>query len=268
MGGVSDPFQPIERSAKISYECLKVLAETKYPFIVSTKSTLVAEKEYLDLLSQCNVCLQFSMACSSYNKIETGAPTFEERLKAVKKVSSKVPRVIIRIQPYMHEYLDEILDNLKKLKEAGAYGIIIESIKYRKAKKNNLVKVGGDMVYPYDLIYGDFMKLKKEAHRVGLKIYAGENRLRKYGDSLTCCGIDGLEGFIPNKFNLNHLLNGDKQYPTDKMKENKTGTCFKGMSQTTVKGNEKAMNSFAFNMLDLYKNSKKSINEIMGVTRK
>lgn len=268
MGGVSDPFQPIEKTAKISYNCLKVLAETQYPFIVSTKSTLVATDEYLSLLSKCNVCLQFSMACSSYDKIEEGAPSFEERLRAVSKCSKKVKRVIIRIQPYYHKHFQEIFDNLKRFKEAGAYGVIIEGIKYTiKQNSNYFTKVGGEYLYKYDLILNDFLKLKEEAHRVGLKIYAGENRIRKYGDSLTCCGIDGLDGFAPNKFNLNHLLNGDKVKPTDKMKEKGTGTCFKGINQTTVGGNEVAQNSFAYDMINTYKKSKKTIDNIMGVKK-
>lgn len=31
-GGMSDPFQPIEKNIRASYECLKLLAETKYPY--------------------------------------------------------------------------------------------------------------------------------------------------------------------------------------------------------------------------------------------
>ena len=31
-----------------------------------------------------------------------------------------------------------------------------------------------------------------------MKFYSGENRLRAMGDSMTCCGIDGLEGFKGN----------------------------------------------------------------------
>lgn len=48
-GGMSDPFQPVEKQIRASYECLKLLAETKYPFVVSTKGRLVADPEYHDL---------------------------------------------------------------------------------------------------------------------------------------------------------------------------------------------------------------------------
>ena len=37
-GGMSDPFQPIEKNIRASYECLKLLAETQYPFVVRAGS--------------------------------------------------------------------------------------------------------------------------------------------------------------------------------------------------------------------------------------
>ena len=71
-GGMSDPFQPIEKNIRASYECLKLLAETKYPFVVSTKGKLVVDPEYLDLLAQCNCVVQVSMVCSKYDPLEPG----------------------------------------------------------------------------------------------------------------------------------------------------------------------------------------------------
>lgn len=266
-GGMSDPFQPVEKKHRVSYEVLKYLAESQYPFIVSTKGKLILEEEYLSLLEKCNCVLQISMVCSSYDKLELGCPTYEERLEMLKIVSKRVKRTIVRIQPYMHEVFDEVFANLSKVKEAGAYGVIIEGMKYNK-KKEGLVKVGGDWTYPYELIKEDFMKLKAEAHRLGLKIYSGENRTRKLGDNLTCCGIDGLKDFQPNTFNLNHLLNGDKQVPTKQMQEMKTGHCFRALNPSTVKGNEVDKKSFAYNMLDLYKRNKKNIDEVMGTNKK
>ncbi|MFR0872628.1 MAG: hypothetical protein ACLSG5_15275 [Oscillospiraceae bacterium] len=64
-GGMSDPFQPVEKQIRASYECLKLLAETKYPFVVSTKGRLIADPEYLDLLAQCNCVLQISTWCAA-----------------------------------------------------------------------------------------------------------------------------------------------------------------------------------------------------------
>lgn len=63
-GGMSDPFQPVEKKCGYSLECLKYLAETKYPFVVSTKGRLAASPEYLELLAECNCVVQISMVCS------------------------------------------------------------------------------------------------------------------------------------------------------------------------------------------------------------
>ena len=263
-GGMSDPFQPVEKKIRNSYECLKVFAETQYPFVVSTKGKLIIEDDYLDLISKCNCVVQISVVCASYDKMETGAPSFEERLHMASVLSKKVKRVIVRIQPYMHEVFDEVYNNLERFKKAGVYGVIVEGMKFKKMKPG-LVKVNGDYTYPYQLIKADFLKLREKAHSLGLKIYSGENRTRIYGDSLTCCGIDGLEGFIPNKFNLNHLCNGDKQEPTEKMKEENTGLAFKTLSMDTPNTRRLGKNSFAFNMIDLYKNRRDLVEDTFGI---
>lgn len=232
-GGMADPFTPSEKKYRRSLECLKVFAETQYPFVVSTKGKLIAEEEYRELFSKCNCVLQISAVGSSFNKMEPGAPKFEERLEVMKTMSPVVKRLIVRIQPFLHEMVDEVEGNLEKFKEAGAYGVIIEGMKFLK-NKPGLIKVGGDYTYPYNVILSDFLRLKKRAHDLGLKIFAGENRIRAYGDSLSCCGFEGLEGFRGNNYNLNHIVNGDRQEPTPAMKKKGSATCFAAHDQNTV----------------------------------
>jgi hypothetical protein len=175
---------------------------------VSTKGKLIAEPEYLELLKQCNCAVQISMLCSEYDRIETGAPTYEERLEMLRKVSPCVKRTLVRLQPYVMNFKRQIVANFPRIKDAGAYGVIVEAIKYFK-KRVGTVKVGGDYIYPLDALRNDIKELKEEAHKVGLKFFVGENRLRTLGDDLCCCGVADLEGFKVNKYNINHLLNRD-----------------------------------------------------------
>ena len=51
------------------------------------------------------------------------------------------------------------------------------------------------------------------------------------GDSMTCCGIDGLEGFKGNDYNLCMLMNGKNPEPTELMKQIGTGGCFQSLNQ-------------------------------------
>ena len=133
-GGMSDPFQPVEKKYGYSLECLKYLAETKYPFVVSTKGRLAASPEYLELLAECNCVVQISMVCSRYDQLEKGAPRYEERLEMLRTISPRVKRTIVRIQPFMHEVLQDVLKNLPRVKAAGAHGVVVEGMKFAKAK--------------------------------------------------------------------------------------------------------------------------------------
>lgn len=131
-GGLSDPFQPIERERKLSLACLRVFDKTQYPFVVSTKGRLAAEEPYLSLLETCNCVVQISMVCSEYDRLEKGAPPYEERLRMVEALAKRGKRVNIRIQPYMTEVLQDVLQNIPRLKSAGAYGVIVEGMKFAK----------------------------------------------------------------------------------------------------------------------------------------
>lgn len=217
-GGMSDPFQPIEKQVRASYECL-------------------------DLLAQCNCVVQISMVCSKYDKLERGCPSYEERLTILKVVSARVQRTIVRIQPYMPEVFKDVMENIPRIAEAGAYGLVVEGMKFFKGKPG-MVRVGGDYCYPKDRLRRDFEAIRAECHRHGLKFYAGENRLRTMGDSMTCCGVDGLPGFKPNEYNLCMLMNGKNPEPTERMKEVGTGGPFKTLNQSAGSGRRIAKQSF------------------------
>ena len=238
-GGMSDPFQPIEKNNKnnidSTYNILKLLAETKYPVVISTKGKLCIEKEYLDLLKQCNVVMQVSCVSKYYDNVEKGAPTYKERLNMIEVLSDNVQRVIVRCQPYLPDVKNDVLRNsLNDFSKAGAYGVIFEGMKYDKTPKERddslFELVGRDICYKKGLLHSHFKLFKKRAHELGMKFFVGENRLRTMGDSLCCCGVSDL--FKVNEFNCNHLLNGDKVEPTGSMNKPGTGVVFHSLDQS------------------------------------
>lgn len=242
-GGMSDPFQPCERVHRISYEVLKIFAETKYPFIVSTKGKLICDDEYLNLLKQCNAVVQISMVCSKYDVLERGAPKYSERLKMLKKLVGNCKRVVVRIQPYMTEVFEDVMESLDEYAKIGIYGITIEGMKFVKPKPG-LTKVGGDFVYPKHILSKDYEAIKQKCHSLGLAFMCAENRLRTMGDSMTCCGCEGVEGFLTNKYNLEHIYNGEKVEATEMMKKSGTAGCFKAIYQNA--GSSKFLRSKSF----------------------
>lgn len=220
-GGMSDPFQPIEREKKWSLECLQIFKETQYPFVVSTKNAMIAEEPYLQLIKECNCVVQISASCDEMDKIETGASSFQQRMEAVKKITP-FKRVNIRCQPYIPKFHEQIKKNIKLFSEYGVHGVIFESMKYQK-KVQGTIKLAGDFVYPTKLLIRQFRELKALCHRYGMKFYCGENRLRKMSDELCCCGIEGM-GWKPNTANLNHFLFDKKNYKFTKSQKQKGST--------------------------------------------
>lgn len=266
-GGMSDPFQPIEKTARNSYECLKILRDTQYPFVVSTKGALVADEEYLALLAECNCVVQISAVCDSFNELEQGCPSYNDRLIMAGKVAKTGKRVIIRVQPLMHEVATEVRDCLERVAESGAYGIIIEGMKHSKSAPG-LVRIAGDYAIDYETIRSDFLMLRERGHELGLRVYAGENRIRELGDSLTCCGIDGLDGFRPNTFNINHFIHGDFTKPTEGQKRTGTADCFGSLNQTTAYHYMLKKNSFAQMMAKFAKEKKALCRDVFGLSKK
>ena len=128
-------------------------------------------------------------------------------------------------------------------------------------KKQGLEKLGGDFVYPAKTLINHFTKIKARCHKLGLKFYCGENRLRRMGDSLTCCGCDGLEGFRVNNYNLCHFINGDKPEPTRQMKQKGTADVFYSLKQEAGLTEFYKQQSFADFMKSeiLYKSQHKSL---------
>lgn len=265
-GGMSDPFQPIEKKIRESYKCLEVFKETQYPFVVSTKGKLIATDEYLNLIKQCNCVIQISLVCPEFDIIELGAPKFVERLDIIKKISPH-KRVNVRVQPYMIEYHDSIMNSLEKFAEAGAYGVIIEGMKFEKTKKG-LVKVGGDSVYPIGALKPKVTQIKEKAHKLGMKFYSGENRLRCMGDDLCCCGIDGLEGFKGNSFNINHIIHGGEFEKTPAMENPGTAKCFKTVYQQAGAWAKIKDMSFKDLLINDYKNKEEYFKGILTDKKK
>ena len=231
-GANSDPFQSCERVYRKSLECLRIFAETGYPVIISTKNpVMLTEEPYVSLLEKSNVVLQVTMACGKYDKLEPGAPTYEERLKAVGILSGKVKRVIVRLRPYFPDCHDEILREIPRYKEAGVYAISVSGF-YSMKKQNGMIRYGNSYQFPNEFLYPRYMELKEQCHKCGVVFLCSECGLDHIGDSLNCCGCGGLEDFKPNMFNVSHLAYDDiKPLPTEAMKATDTYQPFKAIGQ-------------------------------------
>jgi len=225
-GGMSDGFQPVEKKEGRSLDALKAFAETGYPVVISTKGALIASPDYLSVLRAANAVVQVSIASPLYDASEPGAPAFDERLEMLRRLSPCSKRTIARVQPYIIEAHDSILEGLEKIRDTGCSGVVVEGLKAAK-KKNGLVRIGQDYCYQVSALRRRFSEIRDRCHELGMRFYCGENRLRSMGDHLCCCGIDGLAGFKGTEANGNHhFFSGGAKY-TKRMEETGTAMVFR-----------------------------------------
>lgn len=201
IGRNSDPFQPIERKEKRTLACLKVLAKSGYPFIITTKNAMCAEGEWLEVLKDCNFVMQFSMLCPDMDKLERGASSYEERLAAISKIAPYARRVVARWQPLFLELAPKAMREIPRLKEAGAYAVLCECAFLKKPLGKCNVYTNGQFLYPVADKEKWETRIKQKCHAHGLVFLSSDTK--RLSDSLCCCCGDGLEkhGFIPNRCN-------------------------------------------------------------------
>lgn len=102
LGGNSDPFMHLDRKFGIAKEILKILNHYNYPYMIVTRSDLLAEPDYLNHLRPdlCSVHISIPSKNNNLLKVlEPGAPSFERRIRLLNTLNSHGIWCTVRINP-------------------------------------------------------------------------------------------------------------------------------------------------------------------------
>jgi hypothetical protein len=227
----------MEESLGHSLEFMKVLADYYYPYVLTTKSTLIADDKYLKLLRKSNVVVQVSASSSMMDQYEINAPSYIERIDMLPKLAKVCKRVIVRIQPYTSDMFNDVLCSLPGYKDVGVYGILIG---YLRGHIEGLQDADESIVAQYEII-------RRLCHKLGLHFYCNDGIL---SDSDTCCGCDKLKGFVVNRANL---ICKKSRY-TDTMKQPGSAVIFQDISRSAGTYRDYKAKSFREVMMEIKKN--------------
>lgn len=103
LGGMTDCFQPAEQEHRVTYKTIDALNEHRQPYLIVTKSDLVAD--YIPILDKDLAHVQVTVTStgdSSYEK----APSTERRIKAIEKLQAAGIDVQLRLSPYIPQFVD------------------------------------------------------------------------------------------------------------------------------------------------------------------
>lgn len=116
LGGMPDCFQPIEAQHHVTYETLKYLKEKRVPYLIVTKSDLVATDEYIEVLDKDLAHIQVTVTTTDDEKSLTyeKAVVPSRRIKAIEKLQELGFDVAVRLSPFIPEFVDlSILNAIK-----------------------------------------------------------------------------------------------------------------------------------------------------------
>ena len=134
MSGVTDPYQPVERSLKLTRRCLEVLVEFRNPVAVITKNSLVSRD--LDLLSDlasyraAAVFLSVTTLDSGLSRVmEPRASQPERRLQAIRDLRQAGVPAGVMVAPVIpgltdHELPSIIEEAFKAGAEFAGYSVL------------------------------------------------------------------------------------------------------------------------------------------------
>ncbi|MDX1803023.1 MAG: PA0069 family radical SAM protein [Alcanivorax sp.] len=126
LGTVTDPYQPIERERRLTRQLLQVLSDSRHPFSLITKSSLVLRD--LDLIAPMARAGRASVAISVTtldnrlkSQLEPRASAGRERLRAIRELSRAGVPVTVLVAPLIPFINDhELEDIIAQVSQAGA----------------------------------------------------------------------------------------------------------------------------------------------------
>lgn len=238
LGGLSDPFQPIEWKYERTYEFLKLSKEYNYPVNISTKTAHLPDK-YWDVLDP-NIHT-FSISLMGWSddyirKWESKTPLAKERASFIKKLKESGFWVGVRIQPVIDiKEAEAVVLNTQEYVDYYTLEHLKIALDNKEVRDELLRKITGLDVrlipkgreYEFD-IATKIANIQRIKDITNVKIGCGDNDLHTMSDSLNCCGIDTMTESFKNWFKYNSMyikMTGDRSQWSPKSNCN---NCFNG----------------------------------------
>lgn len=220
-GGMSDPFQPIENKKKISILILKYLCEINYPIVISTKSILLSEPEYLEaLLSNPNIVVQYSFSTLNDQVSEIVEPQANrpsELMQSLCKLVSSGIKTTVRWQPYIPHVSESPSEFISIISGLGIDHVGFEHLKlpvevynplWKKLSSNldfdiksyyisnNAHSDGRELILPAEYKIKNALLVKSELKKRNMTFGSADNEIQYLSDNNCCCsGVDKYPGF-------------------------------------------------------------------------
>ncbi len=160
LSSVCDAWQPVEKEARLTRQCLKILLRYRYEISILTKSAL--SRRDLDLLATGNV--DFGVTVTTLDPhlariIEPGASAPVERLDVLAEVKNKSIRnyaFVGPLLPFLTDTEESITSLLKAIKDIGVDHFYVDKLNLRYGVWPSLLKF---LHEHYPFLMSDYRKI-------------------------------------------------------------------------------------------------------------
>lgn len=190
LGGMTDCFQPLEKTERSTYKTIEELNKQNKHYLIVTKSHIVADDEYIELMDKNLAHIQISVTTTDdeLSKTYEKASYPSQRIQAIEKLQANGFDVQLRLSPFIPQYIDfDILNNIRCDK------ILIEFLRV-----NTWIKKWFDIDYSdYTLKEGGYRHLSLEKKIEYIKNITG------FKEHSICEDVDDHFKYWEENFNTN-----------------------------------------------------------------
>lgn len=229
LGGLQDPFTPMEAELGVTRDLLGVLRDHRYPTLISTKGSLLLSEPYLSLLEGMNVVVRLSAAGIPEplrRAVEPKTEGFAATERTLLALSARGIVTGLRIQPIFPGHEEEALGMAEAAARAGARQLSFEYLKIpgesvdtemaaasralgydivERMRGLGVVRLGPDWSLSKDAKRPFVRRARHLSHGLGVKFGAGDTEFIPWSDGNGCCGASELTQDGANHFTGNFV---------------------------------------------------------------
>ncbi len=229
LGGLQDPFTPMEGELGVTRELLGVLRDFGYPTLISTKGSLLVSEPYISILAGMNVVVRVSAAGIPEplrRIVEPKSEGFAATLRILAALGERGIVSGLRIQPIFPGYEEEALAMAENAAAAGTKQLSFEYLKVpgesvgteiaaasralgydivERMRGLGVVRLGPDWMLSKDAKRPFVRRARHLSHALGVKFGAGDTEFIPWSDGNGCCGASELTQEGANHFTANFV---------------------------------------------------------------
>ena len=137
LGVLADPFPPVERLYRNTLHFMRFVSSQDYPMMILTKSDMILEPEYFDLLNDdIQIIISIPFPSKLSKKLEPNVPSPKRRLQVLKELVDNNIKCTLRVWPLLAGLNDEVSGVIFKALDIGvpdiqaSYGHVYGNKKY------------------------------------------------------------------------------------------------------------------------------------------